>query len=354
MKRFKNIFILLAIITLLLVLKFFCGTKKMEQGAKPGGPSKMPVKVSVQVLKGELVSPVYHVSGSLLANEQVQLNCEAQGLVKNVLFKEGARVTKGALLMKINDADLQAQLKKALANKKLKEDNAKRNEVLLKKEAMAQADYDFSVNELNAINADIDYLKEMIRKTEIRAPFNGNIGLRTISEGAYVTLNTNIATLQDVSKLKIDFSVPEKYALKVNVGDEISFTVSGSDEVYTAKIYARDAAISSDTRSVKMRALCNNNSGNLMPGLFATITMNLGSDRNSYMIPTQALVPILKGQKVYVVQGDSAIEKMVKTGFRSETQIEITDGLNAGDSLIVEGIMYMKTGVRVKVGKSKL
>lgn len=348
MNKFRNIIIVLAIIAALLIPKFFCGDKKQDGAAKPGGGSKIPVKVGVLVMKDEQVSPAYQVSGTLEANEQVKLNSETQGLVTKIYFKEGANVKKGELLLKMNDADLQAQLKKAIANKKLKDDNAKRNEILLKKEAISQSDYDISMNELNAIDADIEYLKEMIRKTEIRAPFSGTIGLRYISTGAYLTPNTTVATLEDESQLKLAFSIPEKYAMKVKVGDDITFSVSGSDEIYKAKIYAREASVSDQTRAINMRALCGNTQRKLMPGLFASINLKLGSERASFMIPTQAMVPVLKGQKVYLVKGDSAVEQLIKTGFRSETQIEVLAGLTNGDSLIVDGIMYMKSGVKVK------
>jgi membrane fusion protein (multidrug efflux system) len=352
MRKFRGLIILLAVLAVLFIPKFFCGDKKMEVGPKGGGGGpKSKVAVSIQVLQAEKVSPLYQVSGTLEANEQVDLHAETQGLVTRLYFKEGAHVSKGELLLKMNDAEFQAQLKKAMATKKLKAENANRNAILLKKEAISQADYDLAVSELNAIEADIDFLKEQIRKTEIRAPFSGMIGLRNISEGTYLTPSTVIATLEDPSQLKLSFSVPEKYALKIKVNDPIHFKVSGSDEEFTAKIYARDASVSAQTRTIRMKALCANAGSKLMPGLFANISLTLGSDRNSFMIPTQSLVPVLKGQKVFIVKGDSALDVMVKTGFRSENKIEITDGLHEGDSLVVDGIMYMKKGVKVKVSK---
>lgn len=351
MKKFKGLLIVLVVIGALLIPKFFCGEKKDGGAAKGGGMNKMPVKVSVQVMQEESVSPQYQVSGTLMSNEQVELRAETQGLVTRIYFKEGTHVKKGELLLKINDADYQAQLKKALANKKLKEENARRNENLLKKEAISQSDYDLSLTELNSVDADIEFLKEQIRKTEIRAPFAGKLGLRNISEGAYITPTTSLTTLEDESKLKVEFSVPEKYAMRLKTGDKISFKVSGSDLVYKASIYASDASISEETRTIKMKALLDNSNTHLMPGLFASITLNLGTDRKSFMIPTQSLVPVLKGQKVFLVRADTAYEQMVKTGFRTENKIEITEGLSNGDSLVVDGIMYMKSGVKVKVSK---
>ncbi|MDZ4667019.1 MAG: efflux RND transporter periplasmic adaptor subunit [bacterium] len=352
MKKIRNILIALVVLGTLLIPKLFCGNKLSEPNVK-GGQSKMPVKVSVEVVKPAFFAPTYQVSGTLVANEMVQLFAETQGLIRSISFKEGSRVQKGQLLVKINDSDFQAQLKKALANKKLRNENLKRNEALLKKEAIAQADFDLSEAELNAIDADIDFIKEQIRKTEVRAPFSGVVGLRNISEGAFIAANTNIATLQDESRLKLDFSVPEKYALLAKIGDEVSFTVSGSSEVFKARIYARESAISSETRTIRMKAICHNTTQKLLPGLFANIVLNIGSNKQSIMIPTQCVVPVLKGQKVYLVQGDSTVEQLVETGFRTDKEIEITAGLEAGDSLVLDGIMYMKKGVKVIVGKSK-
>jgi membrane fusion protein, multidrug efflux system len=351
--KFKNIGIVAGIILVILLPKFFCGEKKEQGGMAKGGPNKMPIQVGVQVLKLEMVSPNYQVSGTLQANERVDLFCETSGLVKSIHFKEGTHVKKGDLLVKLNDADLQAQLKKALATQKLRNITLERNQILLKKEAIAQADYDLSISDKQSIEADIELLREQIRKTELRAPFSGTIGLRNVSEGAVVQTNTLIATLQDDQLLKLGFAIPEKYASLIRVGDSISFQTSGSDKVFFAKIYARDAAVMAATRTISMRAICANKQAQLMPGLFANIQIKLGANTPSFMIPTQSLVPVLKGQKVFVVQGDSAVEKMVKTGFRSENKIEIIEGLTPGDSLIVDGIMYMKNGVKVKVSKGK-
>ena len=349
----KNIGIVLGVLLVLLIPKFFCNDKKESGAPSKGSNNKMPIQVSVQLVRPEFVSPNYKVSGTLEANEKVDLYCETAGLVKAIYFTEGTRVAKGELLLKLNDAELQAQLKKAFANKKLRDENVTRNTILLKKEAIAQADYDLAITEKQSIDADIELLKEQIRKTELRAPFAGTIGLRSISVGAFVQPNALIATLQDDLLLKVAFSIPEKYSSLVKIGDSISFEVTGSDKKFNAKIYARDASISSATRSIFMKALCKNKNALLMPGLFANVSLKLSPSKTSFMIPTQSLVPVLKGQKVFVMQGDSAIEKMVKTGFRNENKIEITDGLKEGDLLIVDGIMYMKNGVKVKVNKTK-
>lgn len=347
--KIKSLIILVIVIGALLIPKFFCNSEK-PMGGKPGAP-KGPVKVSVYTVKQESVAEKFQLSGTLLPNEFVDIKPEAQGLIRKILFTEGAKVNKGQLLVKLNDEDFQTQLRKALANKKLKEDNVKRNEALLKKEAIAQADYDASVTELTALEADIAYLKEQIRKTEIKAPFSGTIGLRKISEGAFITPATSITGLQDISQMKLEFSVPEKYATRIQAGDVVSFKVNNLDETFTAKIYATDAALANNTRSITMRAICQNKNDKLLPGLFASINITLENNGPVFLIPTQSVIPVLKGQKVFVVKGDSAIEVPVKTGFRTDQFVSVTSGLQEGDQVIVEGIMYVKPGAKVTLNR---
>lgn len=352
MKKYRNYLILVLVLAALAIPKFFCGGKK-EGGMTGKGPGgKAPVKVSVYVARPEAVSDTYQVGGNLEANEQVVLYPEAQGLVRKIYFREGSMVKKGELLLKLNDADLQAQLKKALATRKLREENARRNQVLLSKEAVSKADADITQTELSSIDADIELLHEQIRKTELRAPFNGTIGLRNISEGALVTTQTAVTTLQDDAQLKISFAVPERYAMLLGPGDPVEYRISGNNNPFAAKIYARDAVVSDQTRTVRMKALCNADARKLIPGIFVNVSLKSKANQNSILIPTTSIVPVLKGQKVFVVHADSVIEVPVKTGFRTENRIQVTEGLNPGDSVVVDGVLFMKKGVKVKVAKA--
>ncbi|MDP1726232.1 MAG: efflux RND transporter periplasmic adaptor subunit [Bacteroidota bacterium] len=344
--------IILLILAALLVPRFYCKPPGAAQGGGKAG-AKMPVKVGVFVVQEQNISNTFNVSGNILANEQIDLKCETSGLISKLSIVEGSPVVKGQLLLKINDTDLQAQLRKVMATKKLKEENEKRNKTLLAKEAISQQDYDLSNSELSGINADMDLLKEQIRKTELRAPFAGIIGLRSVSEGAYVTTATPIASLQDIQKVKLEFAVPEKYAYAVQKGNTVTFTVSGDAKIYEATVYAIEPKIAEQTRTVLMRAICNNSDKSLFPGSFANVTLLLPVSKNTFLIPTQAMVPILKGQKVYLIQGDSAVERVIKTGFRNENKIEVTEGLSIGDSIIIEGIMYIKNGSKVVLNRRK-
>lgn len=347
----RLIWILIALIVFgIIVIPKLINRNKKEISAKPSGKNT-PIKVSVFVAAVEPSSEFIKVSGNVLAMEEVELRSETQGRVVKIGFDEGTEVSKGQLLVKINDADLQAQLKRAISTQKLKSETEKRNKPLLEKGAISQEVYDNSFSELNAVNADVDLIREQIRKTEIRAPFSGSIGLRYISEGSYVTNASKIASIHTLDKVKLEFSVSEKYASRLTKGSKITFTVEGMDTTYLAQIYAIEPQVNAATRNVLMRAICDNKQHRILPGAFASIRVDLGLNTNTLMIPTQSVVPILKGHKVYVVHGDSATEKKVKIGNRNDTRIEIKEGLSPGDSVIVNGVMYMRQGSKIILGK---
>jgi len=349
-KKILKIVAIIAVVALLAWPKLMPSKNDKSQAAQAKS-KKMPTKVSVYVTRKQDLDNSIHVSGSILAQDEVELHTEAQGRIVKINFEEGSEVRKGQLLIKINDADLQAQLRKATSSKKLKEDTEKRNKQLLTKGAISLEQYDLSLNELNAATADVDLLKENIRKTELLAPFSGIIGLKYVSLGSFVTNATKLASLQSISKVKVEFSVPERYASQLKRGSDISFTTDGSDKVFKANIYAIEPKVDELTRNVVMRAISDNGERKLIPGAFTNVTVQLQNKPNSLMVPTQSVVPILKGQKVFIIRADSVIEQVVKTGIRTDSQIEITEGLQVGDSVVVNGIMYLKQGSKIKIGK---
>lgn len=339
--------VIIALIVALAAPKVF--TKKKEDQLSTGKVKAAPVQVSVFDVKKQSLTEGLQVTGNVLAMEEVKLVSETQGRITRIGFAEGSEVRKGQLLLKINDADLRAQLRKAESTLQLRADSEKRNKQLLAKGAISQETYDIAATDLNAIEADIELLKEQIRKTEIIAPFSGVIGLRYVSEGGYVSNTTPIATLQQLNEVKIEFSIPEKYAPKVKTGSVVTFTIEGSDESYQATVYAIEPQVDPATRNVVMRAKCGNSSRKLLPGAFARVNVNFGDAGKVLTVPTQSVIPILKGQKVFVMQGDSAVEKEIITGKRGEKFIEVKSGLGEGEKVIVNGVMYLKSGSKVKL-----
>jgi membrane fusion protein (multidrug efflux system) len=294
----------------------------------------------------------YSFTGTLLANEEVELRSETSGRIVQINFTEGRLVSRGQLLVKIVDSDLQANLKKNQLQLDLAVLDESRKSELLKINGISKEEYDNSLIKLKSLQAETDLIKAQIVKTEIHAPFTGIIGLRKVSEGAFVSPSTLIASMQQLDPIKIDFSVPEKYKQYIFVSKEIEFSIEGSNNNYKAKIYAIESKIDPETRTIKARALCSNSKNELYPGAFANIRINLMPDVKSIVIPAKAIIPVLDGQQVYIVKDGVAKPIKVKTGLRTSNDIEITEGLAENDSLILSGLLQIKPGAPI-MGKPK-
>ncbi|HEX2866503.1 MAG TPA: efflux RND transporter periplasmic adaptor subunit [Ignavibacteriales bacterium] len=317
-------------------------------GRKGGG---MGVAVEGFVVRPGKLSDRIVSTGTVLANEEVQLKSEVSGKITKILFKEGSFVRRGTLLVKINDADLQAQLAKANYKLQLAKDKEYRQKMMLKREAISQQDYDAALSELQSDEADIQLLKAQIDKTEIRAPFDGTVGLKAISEGSFISPSDRIATLQNLNPVKIDFSIPEKYYSTVKTGTQINFRIQGSDKDFSGKIYAVEPKIDPSSRSLQIRAICRNDKAEIYPGAFANIEIVLREIPDALLVPTQSLVPDLKGQKVFVARGGRALSVPVKTGIRQEKTIQITGGLSVGDTVITTGLLQIRPNMPVRISR---
>lgn len=322
-----------------------------SKGGKAGG-SKAVLKVSAITVRPAKLLETVSATGSLLADEGVELQAETNGKVVSIGFTEGARVRKGDLLVKLNDADLVATRARAKYRKELAVLRERRVKQLLKQGVARQEEYDTALNELNVQDAEIDLTEAQIAKTEIRAPFDGVVGLRYVSEGSFVNAATRIATLQRLDRLKIDFSIPEKYAARVRVGNPIAFTVAGASPKVAGRIYALDPRIDAATRTVLIRALCPNPEGRLLPGTFANVTVTLAEVADALMVPAVAVIPGLEEINVYVLKDGKAERRAVQTGTRMENTVHILSGLAPGDVVITSGLQQMRPGQEVIVDEA--
>jgi membrane fusion protein, multidrug efflux system len=264
---------------------------------------------------------------------------------------EGKFVRQGTLLVKLFDADLQAQLKKAQTQLQMAQQTQARQNELIKISGISQSDYDLSVLQVSSIGADIEVLKVQIRKTEVRAPFDGVIGLRNISLGAEVTPSTALANIRAVQQLKLDFSVPEKYSREIKPGMKVTFAIQGDQTPYEATVSATEQGIEATTRSLKARAIVTGKVGSLKPGSFANVTLQLGEIKNALMIPTQAVIPQERNKKVIVAKAGKAKFVTIETGVRQASTIEVTNGLSPGDTVITTGLLFLKPGADLKFSK---
>lgn len=323
--------------------------KNNSEKSKGTSDKKNPIVVNGIVVKLETFDNNLSLSGSIEANEQVEIRSEVSGIVETINFKEGSNVGKGQLLFKVNDSELRAQLSQTTTKEKLAAENERRANLLLQKEAISQEEYDIARAEYASAKAQSQLIKAQIAKTSVRAPFSGKIGLRSISPGTYITPTVLVAKLVNIEKVKISFSIPEKYAAQVKMGSVIDINVSGSTKKYTAKIYAIEPEVEITTRTLKIRAIADNVDGKLFPGTFADVKLSLSTIKDAIVVPTEAIVPVQEGKKVFISNMGKAKEVMVEAATRTDASILILSGLNAGDTLITSGVMSLKNDTPVKV-----
>ena len=303
------------------------------------------------IVKPSTLSQSIQVSGSLLPFDETVLMAEMPGRVVSINLPEGKTVTKGTVLVKLFDGDLQAQLQKLQVQLQIAQATQKRQNELIKINGISQLDYDNSVLAVDNLTADINLLKVNISKTEIRAPYDGKIGLKKISVGANLSTSTPVATIRAEQQLKLDFGVPEKYSGSIQVGKKIVFTVQGVDKKYTASVLATEQSIESNTRNLKVRAIVNGNDPALVAGAFANVELLMGQNSNTLMIPTQCVIPQARDKKVIIARGGKATFVKVKTGVREASTIEITEGIKAGDTVITTGLLFLRPDADLKITK---
>jgi membrane fusion protein, multidrug efflux system len=342
--------LVLVLLVIILLPKLLSSSSK-EKTSFAGNKPDAIVSVKAHIVNPETVDNKVLTTGTILANEEVELTSEISGKITKILFREGSNVNKGDLLIKINDLDLQAQLRRAESKVKLSEEKEFRQRQLRDGNLISQEEYDNTLGELNVNKADYDLIKAQIDKTEIRAPFSGVVGLRSVSEGSYVTTSTVMAKLQNLSSIKVDFSIPERYSTSVKPGDELEFKISGSKTTFKAVVYAIEPKIDPGTRTLKIRAICNSNYSDLIPGAFANVELNLKQINDAILVPTVSIVPELKGQRVYVYKSGIVVPQKVDIGIREETKVQILSGLTPGDTVITSGILQVKPNSKVKISE---
>jgi membrane fusion protein (multidrug efflux system) len=352
--NFKKLLVFILIIALLGLIIYRVLENTSKASFPPAnGSGNTSLSVSGIVLEPERFSNQINLTGSIEANEMIDLRSEVSGIVQHINFQEGSKVQKGQLLVKINDIDLRAQLSQAQTRANLSAENERRARLLLKKEAVSQEELDIAIAEHQSNVAQIDLVKAQIAKTAIVAPFSGKIGLRYISPGAFVTSTTPIAKLVNNQIVKITFSVPEKYAAKMIQNSDIQFQTSGNNEVFLAKIYAIEPEVDAATRTLNVRAKAENKDEKILPGTFANVVLPLQDIEEAILIPNEAVIPIQNGRKVFIAENGKAKEVIIETSVRTDKEILVLSGLKKGDTVITSGIMSLRNGALLNVKLNK-
>jgi len=345
-RRGVGILAALAIIAVLAV-------PKLIQLRKTSAPATAPAKKTLRV-RAHRVVPTQLIerlatTGTVRANEEVEIVSEISGKISAIHFREGSQVASGQLLLKIDDSELLADRQRALYRVELAERAEARQKQLLDDGVISSETHDVALGELNVLRAELQLMEAQLLKTEIRAPFGGVIGLRWVSPGSYLSSQTRIASLNDLDPVKLDFSVPERYSALMKVGDEISFAVEGFDRSFPGTVYAVEPSVDVTTRSLRVRARCPNSDGVLIPGVFANVDLVLRSISDALTVPSIAVIPELGGKKVFVFEDGVAQPRKVESGIRSESAVQITSGLAEGDIVLISGLLQLQPGLEVEI-----
>lgn len=302
--------------------------------ALPKENKQRTLKVNAQVIKPHLLTDEILVTGRLVPDEEVSLSFETSGKITDIFFTEGTLVKRGELLAKVNDRQLQAQLKRLEAQIPLAEDRVFRQNALLKRDAVSKEAYEQVKTELATLNADIENIKANIDMTELRAPFDGIIGLRQVSTGAYASPTTVVARLTKVTPLK---------------GTNLEFKVEGKLDTYHAQVYATESSIDMETHSLNIRAIYPNRNGELLAGRYADIQLKQKEIEDAIAIPSEAIVPEMGKNKVFVYRSGVADPVDVIIGLRTEAEVQIVRGLSVGDTILTSGTLQLRKGMPVEL-----
>lgn len=335
---------------LMALLLVGCDSKEESAPAGRGGQrTRGPLPVDAFVVKQTRISETVQVPGTLLPFEETDIRPEVTGRVVRLNIREGAVVEKGTLLVKLFDEDLKAQLRKLKVQLQIMEKTAERNRELLEISGISQQEYDLSTLEVENLRADIETTEIAISKTEVRAPYRGVLGLRNISLGSYISPADLVTTIRQVDRLKLEFSVPEKYAREVRKGYAVSFRVDGGMSDHAAVVMATENSVNQDTRTLLVRAEVDGRNAELVPGLFAKVTLELGKKEEALLVPTEAVIPTIRNKQVVVLRGNAATFAVVETGIRDSAYVEILHGVNVGDTVITTGLMAIRPETQLKV-----
>lgn len=330
--------------------KLFSNKPESSTHKSASAPSaETKVATDVFVVKRETITDELQTTGTIAANQEVDLVSEVARKLVRAYVREGSYVGQGTLLFKLDDADLLAKKQKIALQEKLAKLDEKRFRELLATEAVNQQEYDKILTNLNVLQAELAMVDVDLAKTEIRAPFSGRLGLKRVDVGAYVTPATVLSSFDDLSRVEINFTIPEKYASDVRAGQPIRFTTENSSQQFVGNVTATEPKLEANTRSLVVKAVSDNKNGKLVPGSSAKIAFALHVAQDGILIPTEALIPTAKGYSLFRLNQGKAERRDVKTGSRTKGTVQILSGLSIGDTVLTTNLLRLDTGVPVAI-----
>ncbi len=290
-----------------------------------------------------------HVIGTLTA-KSVQITPEIAGHVNAVLFKDGASVARGDVLVQLDDAVFKAKYESARAKLYYSENNFRRMATLGKKGIIAQQTIEEADSNLKERKAELDETQVTLNKMKMIAPFDGVIGKSQVNPGDYVNVGQPVVMLTDIRHLRIEYSVPEKYLPHLKVGQAVTITAAAyPGKVFIGHLTFISPTINADNRSLSLYAEIENTENLLAPGMFVEASQALGSTEHALMVPARSLVPVLDGAQVFKIVDGKAYSVNVVIGQRTTDKVQVLQGLAKDDMVITDGQMKVKNGMSVKV-----
>jgi membrane fusion protein (multidrug efflux system) len=318
-------------------------------GAAKGGGVAVAVETAT-VATARLQEDVVAI-GTLRSNESVVVRPEISGRISEIGFTEGSPVQRGQLLIALDSSVYAAELQQAKANLALAETNYKRTTDLEREKFVSATAKDQSLNALRVGQANVALAEARLAKTQIRAPFDGVIGIRQVSVGDYVKEGQDLVSLEDIAALKVDFRLPEVMLTDLKRGQTVEVASDAMpNRTYAATLEAIDPLVDQNGRAVILRARLKNTEGQLRPGMFVRTRLILEERANALTVPEEALMPSGADQYVYKVVDGKVTRVQVKTGLRRGSQVEVTQGLQAGDVVVTAGQIKLREGAAVRIG----
>ena len=341
-------------------LSFWAGGRNAEAPAAKAqspqaAPGKAPAGIVVEATKVSVARLPQSLTavGSLRSDETVILRPEIVGRVSQILFKEGERVTQGAVLVKLDDSVQKADSDRAKANLTLSKSKYERAVDLRNQGFISGQAKDEAENTLKVAEADYELVQARLAKTAIRAPFSGTVGLRQVSIGDYVKEGQDMVNLESLDPLKLDLRVPEIYHSQIKDGQTLQITLDAiPDRAYDGRVVAINPLIDANGRSIVIRAQVPNKDGKLRPGMFARVRLFTSQSRDTLVIPEESLFPVGDDKYVYKVMDGKAARQKVEIGARREGRVEILNGLAAEDVVVTAGVIKLRDGATVTIANS--
>ncbi len=335
----------------LLVAKPWAGAAGVAAGASASArPADQEVLVTgVTLSPRKLVSTVSAV-GSLASNESVELSPEVTRRLVKVVADDGARVKMNDVLFELDASDLLAKQNELGVRRKLLVIQAGRAQKLHKEGISTEAESQQATSELELVNAQLETLRVDISKTKIRAPFDGRLGIRKVSVGALVGPQTVLVSIEDDSRVKVDFTVPERFAALLKQGARFSFQVEGSPEKFEGTVRALEPKLAEGTRSLLARGVADKTSPSMVTGASVSVDVAVGGDTdNALFVPSEAVIPSVGGHAVYRHEAGVAKLVDVEIGRRNASEVQIKSGLAIGDVVLVDNLLRLRPGAKVKL-----